>query len=75
MFTFPLVSAILQVGGDRAKIREAILATKAHPGSIGSFNFSPDREGLHAAFAAITQIGEAKLITPITRIPADWSAG
>ena len=61
-----LVNAIRTAGEDRAKIREAILATKGYPGVIGTFNFSPDGEGLRAAFAATIQNGEAKLIKPIT---------
>jgi branched-chain amino acid transport system substrate-binding protein len=61
-----LVNAIRKAGEDRAKIREAILATKGYPGVIGTFNFSPDGEGLRAAFAATIQNGEAKLIKPIT---------
>jgi len=61
-----LVNAIRTAGEDRAKIREAILATKGYPGVIGTFNFSPDGEGLRAAFAAVIQNGEAKLIKPIT---------
>jgi branched-chain amino acid transport system substrate-binding protein len=61
-----LVNAIRKAGEDRAKIREAILATRGYPGVIGTFNFSPDGEGLRAAFAASIQNGEAKLIKPIT---------
>jgi branched-chain amino acid transport system substrate-binding protein len=61
-----LANAIRQVGEDRTKIREDILATKGYAGVIGTFNFSPDGEGLRAAFAAVINNGEAKLIKPIT---------
>ncbi|HTX52722.1 MAG TPA: ABC transporter substrate-binding protein [Candidatus Baltobacteraceae bacterium] len=60
-----LANAIRKVGEDRAKLRDAILATKGYPGVIGTFNFSPDGEGLRAAFAAVIQNGEAKLIKPV----------
>ena len=60
-----LANAIRKVGEDRAKLRDAILATKGYSGVIGTFNFSPDGEGLRAAFAAVIQNGEAKLIKPV----------
>lgn len=42
-----LVNAIKKGGEDRAKIRDAILATQGYKGVLGTFSFSPDGNGLH----------------------------
>lgn len=42
-----LVSAIKKGGEDRAKIKDAILATQGYKGVLGTFNFSKNGDGLH----------------------------
>ena len=41
-----LVEAIKKGGEDRAKIREALLATKGYKGVLGTFSFTPNGDGL-----------------------------
>lgn len=41
-----LANAIKQGGEDRAKIRDAILATKGYKGVLGTFSFTPNGDGL-----------------------------
>jgi len=41
-----LANAIKKAGEDRAKIREAILATQGYQGVLGTFNFTPNGDGL-----------------------------
>ncbi len=41
-----LVNAIRKGGEDRGKIRDAILATQGYKGVLGTFNFSPNGDGL-----------------------------
>ena len=57
-----LVNAIKKGGEDRAKIREAILATKNYEGTYGMYNFTPDGEGLHGGPFAIIKNGKPQLI-------------
>jgi branched-chain amino acid transport system substrate-binding protein len=49
-----LASAIKKGGEDRAKIKDAILATQGYKGVLGTFSFSPNGDGLHAQ--AVVQI-------------------
>ena len=42
-----LVNAIKKAGEDRAKIKDAILATKGYKGVLGTFSFSANGDGLH----------------------------
>jgi branched-chain amino acid transport system substrate-binding protein len=53
-----LVDAIKKVGEDRAKIREAILAVKGYKGVLGTFNFTPQGDGLSEV--SVVQIEQAK---------------
>ena len=41
-----LAEAIKKAGEDRAKIREAILATQGYKGVLGTFSFTPNGDGL-----------------------------
>lgn len=41
-----LANAIKKAGEDRAKIREAILATQGYKGVLGTFSFTPNGDGL-----------------------------
>jgi branched-chain amino acid transport system substrate-binding protein len=42
-----LANAIKKVGEDRKKIRDAMLALKGYQGVLGTFNFTPNGDGLH----------------------------
>jgi len=42
-----LANAIKKAGEDRAKIRDAILATQGYKGVLGTFSFTPNGDGLH----------------------------
>jgi branched-chain amino acid transport system substrate-binding protein len=53
-----LVDAIKKVGEDRPKIREAILAVKGYKGVLGTFNFTPQGDGLSEV--SVVQIEQAK---------------
>jgi len=57
-----LINAIRKAGEDRAKIREAILATKGYEGVYGMYNFTPDGEGLHGGPFAIIKNGKPQLM-------------
>ena len=57
-----LINAIRTAGEDRAKIREAILATKGYEGIYGMYNFTPDGEGLHGGPFAIIKNGKPQLM-------------
>lgn len=53
-----LVNAIRKAGEDRAKIRDAILATKNYEGVIGTFAFTPNGDGMNSI--AIIKIASGK---------------
>jgi branched-chain amino acid transport system substrate-binding protein len=53
-----LVDAIKKAGEDRAKIREAILAVKGYKGVLGTFNFTPQGDGLSEV--SVVQIEQSK---------------
>ena len=57
-----LINAIRKGGEDRAKIREAILATQGYEGTYGMYNFTPDGEGLHGGPFAVIKNGKPQLI-------------
>ena len=57
-----LVNAIRKVGEDRAKIREAILATQGYKGVLGTFSFSPNGDGLHEVSVVQIEKGKPKLL-------------
>jgi len=57
-----LANAIRKVGEDRAKIREAILATKGYDGALGVYNFTADGEGLNGGPIVIIKGGKPQLV-------------
>ncbi len=57
-----LVNAIKKAGEDRAKIREAILATQGYKGVLGSFSFTPNGDGLHEVSVVQIEKGTPKLL-------------
>ena len=57
-----LVNAIKKAGEDRAKIREAILATQGYKGVLGTFSFTPNGDGLHEVSVVRIEKGTPKLL-------------
>jgi branched-chain amino acid transport system substrate-binding protein len=57
-----LAGAIKKVGEDRAKIREAILATQGYKGVLGTFSFTPNGDGLHEVSVVQIEKGNPKLL-------------
>ena len=57
-----LVNAIKKVGEDRGKIREAILSTKGYQGVLGTFNFTPNGDGLSEVSVVQIEKGNPKLL-------------
>ena len=57
-----LVNAIKKGGEDRAKIREAILATQGYQGVLGTFSFTPNGDGLHEVSVVQIEKGSPKLL-------------
>ncbi len=57
-----LVSAIKKAGEDRAKIREAILATQGYSGVLGTFSFTPNGDGLSEVSVVQIEKGAPKLM-------------
>jgi len=57
-----LVDAIKKAGEDRAKIREAILATKGYKGVLGTFSFTPNGDGLSEVSVVQIEKGSPKLL-------------
>ncbi|HTU02570.1 MAG TPA: ABC transporter substrate-binding protein [Candidatus Sulfotelmatobacter sp.] len=57
-----LVNAIKKAGEDRAKIREAILATQGYLGVLGTFSFTPNGDGLSEVSVIQVEKGKHKLI-------------
>jgi branched-chain amino acid transport system substrate-binding protein len=60
-----LANAIKKGGEDRAKIREAILATQGYEGVLGSFSFTPDGDGLSEVSVVQIEKGLPKLLKVI----------
>jgi len=57
-----LAAAIQKVGEDRAKIRDAILATRGYEGVQGTFSFSPNGDGLTEVSIVEIEKGQPKLL-------------
>ncbi len=57
-----LVEAIKKGGEDRAKIREALLATQGYKGVLGTFSFTPNGDGLSEVSVVQVEKGEPKLL-------------
>jgi len=57
-----LVAAIKKGGEDRAKIREAILATQGYKGVLGTFSFTPNGDGLSEVSVVQIEKGAPKLL-------------
>jgi branched-chain amino acid transport system substrate-binding protein len=57
-----LVNAIKKAGEDRAKTREAILATQGYQGVLGTFSFTPNGDGLHEVSVVQIEKGTPKLL-------------
>ena len=57
-----LVNAIKKAGEDRAKIREAILATQGYKGVQGTFSFTPNGDGLSEVSIVQIEKGKPKLL-------------
>jgi branched-chain amino acid transport system substrate-binding protein len=60
-----LAAAIRIAGEDRNKIREAILALKDYQGVLGTFNFSPNGDGLHEVSIVRIENGRPTLIKSV----------
>jgi branched-chain amino acid transport system substrate-binding protein len=57
-----LVNALKKAGENRAKIREAILATKGYQGVLGTFTFTPNGDGLSEVSVVQIEKGQPKLL-------------
>jgi branched-chain amino acid transport system substrate-binding protein len=57
-----LANAIQKAGEDRAKIREAILATQGYEGVQGTFSFTPNGDGLSEVSIVQIEKGQPKLL-------------
>ena len=57
-----LVEAIKKGGEDRAKIREALLATKGYKGVLGNFSFTSNGDGLSEVSVVQIDKGKPKLL-------------
>jgi branched-chain amino acid transport system substrate-binding protein len=57
-----LVDAIKKGGEDRAKIREALLATQGYKGAQGTFSFTPNGDGLSEVSIVQIEKGQQKLL-------------
>jgi len=57
-----LADAIRKVGEDHSKIREAILAIRGYEGVLGTYNFTPEGEGLSGGPIAVIKNGKPQLV-------------
>ena len=57
-----LLNAVKKGGEDRAKIRDAILATQGYTGVLGSFSFTPNGDGLSEVSVVQVEKGKHKLL-------------
>lgn len=64
-----LASAIKKGGEDRAKIREAVLATKGYVGVLGTYAFTPNGDSLHTATVVQIENGKPKLLKVVNVEP------
>ena len=60
-----LADAIRKAGEDRSKIREAILAVRGYEGVLGTYNFTPEGEGLSGGPMAVIKNGKPQLVKMI----------
>ena len=51
-----------KAGEDRAKIREAVLATQGYVGVLGTFSFTPNGDGLSEVSVVQVEKGKHKLL-------------
>jgi branched-chain amino acid transport system substrate-binding protein len=58
--------AIRKSGGDRAKIRETILATKGYERVLGVYTFTPEGEGLNGGPIAVIKNGKPQLVKMVS---------
>ena len=65
-----LVNAIRKGGEDRAKIREVILATQGYKGVLGTFNFTPNGDGLSAVSICEIQPGNQFKLVKVVNVVA-----
>jgi branched-chain amino acid transport system substrate-binding protein len=64
-----LAAAIGKAGEDRAKIREAILATKDYIGVLGKYSFTPNGDSLHTASVVQIENGKPKFLRAVSVDP------
>jgi branched-chain amino acid transport system substrate-binding protein len=64
-----LLTAIRKGGEDRAKIREAILATQGYVGVLGTYSFTANGDSLHTASVVQIENGKPKLLKVVTVAP------
>ena len=64
-----LANAIRRGGEDRAKLREALLATKGYVGVLGTYSFTPNGDSLHTASVVQIENGKPKLLKVVTVEP------
>jgi branched-chain amino acid transport system substrate-binding protein len=64
-----LANAIKKGGEDRAKIREALLATKGYVGVLGVYSFTPNGDSLHTATVVQIENGKPKLLKVVNVEP------
>ena len=64
-----LLAAIRKGGEDRAKIREAILATQGYVGVLGTYSFTANGDSLHTASVVQIENGKPKLLKVVTVAP------
>jgi len=64
-----LANAIRKGGEDRAKIREAILATKGYVGVLGTYSFTPNGDSLHTATVVQIENGKPKVLKVVNVEP------
>ncbi len=64
-----LANAIRKGGEDRAKVREALLATKGYVGVLGTYSFTPNGDSLHTASVVQIENGKPKLLKVVTVEP------
>ena len=64
-----LANAIRKGGEDRARVREALLATKGYVGVLGTYSFTPNGDSLHTASVVQIENGKPKLLKVVTVEP------
>lgn len=58
--------AIRKVGEDRAKIREALVGVKGYEGTLGTYSFTADGEGLRGGPMAMIKNGQPVMLKMVT---------